>query len=433
MSPMNQSLLEVTGVWKRLCRRPEKSLRYGLADIWRDAVGRPPVAELRDGEFWALQDVDFQIEPGQVVGVIGHNGAGKSTLINLVSGVILPTLGSITLRTPRVVLIDHGGGLNPIETGRENALTQLALHGLTEEVMTDELRAVEVFAGIGDFIDAPVGTYSLGMRLRLAFAIYSRLKPDLFIIDEALGGGDDEFRNKFRSYLRDYIDAGGSMLLCSHEMLAIQAFCHRCLLLDRGRVVMTGSPVMAVGCYQDMIRSREAERPQALLGQADRRKSPEEMPKERCVIEAMTITADDGGAVTPGCAVTIEITVVVAEEIGGVACGIEIGRGEVVSLATLAGGYPTDNFVLLPPITRLSCRIDRLPLAPGAYDVRVSLSVQDSAQTIAMLGYRDSAIPLAVVSGIDERSNLARHRNNILHISTEWSVSPSTCGEATGG
>lgn len=427
---MNQPLLQVNGVWKRLCRRPEKALRYALGDIGREIFQRQPGEELRDGEFWALRNVDFEIEPGEVIGIIGHNGAGKSTLINIVSGVIRPTLGSVVLHTPRVALIDHGGGLNPIETGRENALTQLALHGVPEEAVADELRAVEAFADIGDFIDAPVGTYSLGMRLRLAFSVFSRLKPDLFIIDEALGGGDDRFRNRFRAYLRQYVDSGGAMLLCSHEMLAIQSFCDRCLLLDRGRVIMSGPPVMMIDSYHALSQERERHRARAEAEMKAESSDGVVPGEQRCRIESVAVISDVGGDVRPGSAVTIEVSVAVTEEIDGVACGIEIGRGDFVSLATLAGGYPAVPFALRPPSTILQCRIDRLPLAPGGYDIRASVTLPESSVSLALVGYRDPAIPFTVGSGIDETTNLARVRENVIHMPTKWSVKAVTPGEA---
>lgn len=429
---MSRQLLEVTGVWKRLCRRPEYSLRYALADIGRDVIGRSSGEVLRDGEFWALQDVDFEVEAGEVVGVIGHNGAGKSTLINLVSGVILPTVGSVTLHTDRVAVIDPSGGLNPVETGRENATTQLALHGVPADAIEEELRAIESFAEIGDFIDAPVGTYSLGMRLRLAFAVYARLKPDLFIIDEALGGGDIRFRNKFRTFLRDYVDAGGAILLCSHEMTVIQAFCQRCLLLDRGRVIMSGPPAMMIDSYHQLGSEREAE---ARARGAERRKAsarsrgPDAEPCTRCCVHSVTLVAEDGGEVKPCGAVVVEVDVAVAEEIEGVACGIEIGRGDLESLATLAGGYPEDSFTLRPPLTKIRCRIDRLPLAAGNYELRVAVAIPRSDTTLALFGYQDAAATFVVHTDINAASNLMRGRQNLVAMPSSWEV---TATEAAG-
>lgn len=424
---MSQPLLEVRGVWKRLCRRPDHALRYALADIGREIMGRSPEHELRDGEFWAIQDVSLTIAPGQVLGVIGHNGAGKSTLINLVSGVIQPTAGSIVLRTDRVAVIDHGGGLNPVETGRENAATQLALHGHPEDRVGEELEAVAAFAEIGSFFDAPVGTYSLGMRQRLAFSIYTRLEPDLFIVDEAIGGGDLRFRNRFRAYLRSYIDEGGAMLLCSHEMPLIQAFCHECALLDEGRTVLSGEPVIVIDRYHTLAEAREAEAGRKRAGgsglpSADGRPRPR--LDDRCEIESVVVRAEDGGTVRPGGSAVIEVGVRVLEAINGVACAIEIGRGELEAVATLPGGFPPETFSLRPPRTVLRCRIERIPLAPGNYDVHVILALPISGETLAYLGYGDATVTFSVVAEVDRATNLARQRQNIVHVEAEWHIAP---------
>lgn len=422
---MTRKLLEVNGVWKRLCRRPERALRYALSDIGQDLVGRPPRRELREGEFWALEDVSLSIEPGQVVGMIGHNGAGKSTLLNLVSGIMLPTTGSITLHTDRVAIIDSGGGLNPVETGRENAATQLSLHGVPEGRLADEIEAVERFAEIGDFIDAPVGTYSVGMRLRLAFSIYTRLAPDLFIVDEALGGGDLRFSNRFRAYLREFIDGGGAMLLCSHEMLAIQMFCHHCVLLDRGRVILAGDPLAAIDRYHSLMEEREAATRLEGIGDETIRAAPgrpHPIVDERCRVESVMVGTEDGGPVRPGGAVLIEVRLLATEEINDVACAIEIGHGEMVSIATLVGGYPADPFTLRPPGAVLRCRIERLPLAAGTYELRIGVSVPHQAATIALKGYSDAAVQMQVMAEVDPVASIMRARKNLVDVPSAWEV-----------
>ena len=421
---MARPLLEVRGVWKRLCRRPEMALRYALADIARDVRGAAARCTLRDGEFWALQDVDFDIAPGEVLGVIGHNGAGKSTLINIVSGIILPTLGSVRVHTDRVAVIDHGGGLNPIETGRENALTQLALHGVPDARIAEEMAAIESFAEIGDSIDALVGTYSLGMRLRLAFSIYTRLKPDLFVIDEALGGGDLRFRNSFHAFLRSYIDAGGTILLCSHEMGAIQAFCDRCILLDRGRVVTSGPPVPTIDTYHDLIQERETTprpRTPARTAMADDRRHPAP-PPERCAVEAVGISATNGGDIHPGSSVVIEVVLAVREPIPAVALFVEIGRGDNPAIATLSAGYPAPTITLTPPRMTFTCHLDEMPFAPGRYELRVAVSLPDVAVTLASSGYYDAAKVFAVMPIMSEVSNVRRFRGNIVHLESEWNI-----------
>ena len=419
-------LLEVRGVWKRLCRRPEKALRYALADIAREVRGAATGCTLREGEFWALQNVSFDVSPGEVLGVIGHNGAGKSTLINIVAGIMLPTLGSVSLRTDRVGVIDHGGGLNPIETGRENAITQLAIHGVPPERIPDELAAIEALAEIVNFIDALVGTYSLGMRLRLAFSIYTRLKPDLFVIDEALGGGDLRFRNKFRSFLRSYIDGGGAILLCSHEMGAVQALCDRCIVLDRGQVVMSGPPVMTIDGYYGLIRRRDAATtltpPSRAAGAGDRANPASSL--ERCVVERVGISATDGGDVRPGSPVVIEVVLAVREAISGVAIFVEIGRGENPAIATLSAGYPAPTITISPPRMTLSFHLDHLPFAPGSYELRVAVSLSQSVETLATSGYFDAATVFAVVPIMSEVANITSYRENIVHVESEWRITP---------
>lgn len=412
-------LLEVNGVWKRLCRKPERAFRHGFADIAREFLRKPPPRELRDGEFWALQDVSLSVSAGEVVGVLGHNGAGKSTLINVVTGVLAPTAGSVVRRTARVAMIDPTGALNPIETGRENACTQLALHGVPAHRIPDELEAIAEFADIGDFLDAPVGTYSVGMRLRLGFSIYSRMRPDLFIIDEAVGGGDLRFRNRFRTFLRKYIDDGGAILLCSHEMVLIQAFCRRCVLLDRGRAIAAGEPVEVIDRYQAISDERDA---------AAAARSPDRAPgplDERCIIEKVTISADGGGPLRPGGAATVEITVRVTEELPEVACAVEIGRGELEAIVTVPGGYVDEAFTLRPPRMTVRCRIESLPLVLGHYELRVAMSRPARGETLALVGYQDAAITFTIESEIDEAVNLGRARGNLLRLEAAWSVSPA--------
>ena len=419
---MGRPLIEVCGVWKRLCRKPQKALRYALGDIARDFAGRPAGHVLRDGEFWALSDISLTVGAGEVVGVIGHNGAGKSTLINVVASVIRPTMGSVNIHTDRLAVIDPSGGLNPLETGRENAATQLAVHGIPANEVTEQIRAVEAFADIGDFMDAPVGTYSVGMRLRLAFSIYTRLKPDVLVIDEALGGGDYRFRNKFLAYLREYIDGGGAILLCSHEMLTIQALCARCMLLDRGRAVASGTPVEVIDRYHGLAREAAATRQGPSGAGTSAAASAATVPHQRCEIESVSMMAGGPDGVVPGAPLTIEVRVAVAEELSEVACAIEIGQDDVEAIATLVGGYPEEPYVMSPPCAVFRCTIGSLPLAPGEYQVRVGVSIPDRGLLVAERGYMTPHLPLTVRHKVDKMSNIVRGRKNIVHMECVWQM-----------
>ena len=413
---MAEPLLVVEGCWKRLCSRLDRAVPYTLADIYREVRGKPARLELRPGEFWALQDINFSIEPGQVVGIIGHNGAGKSTLINLVTGIIQPTAGSIHLRTPRVAMIDANGGLNPVESGRENAATLLALYGIPTADLPREIDATEEFAGIGDFLNAPVSTYSLGMRLRLAFSIYTRLRPDLFIIDEALGGGDQRFRNRFRKFLRDYVDGGGAILLCSHEMTLIQAFCHHCILLDQGRIMATGEPTDVITIYQERIAEDEA------LKKAENPGLSHLPANEFCWIKSVHLKTDNNGPVFSGGSLSIELEISVTQQIDDLACSITIGNAEITAIATLTYGYPEGNITLNPPMTTIRCHIDHLPLAPGNYDMRFCLFAPASTLSVTTLGWEDVAFPMKVISKDVNKSILMRQQQNLVHILAGWEL-----------
>lgn len=417
-------LLNVQGIWKRLCQRPEKALRYAMEDLGRDLIDIKQTKRLRPGEFWALRDISLSISPGEVVGVIGQNGAGKSTLIKIISGIINPTHGRISLGSKNIALIDSDGGLNPLQTGRENAVTQLIMHGHDQQLLAEELLEIEDFADIGDFFEAPVGSYSLGMRLRLAFAIYSRLRPDLFIIDEALGGGDEQFRNRFRTYLRRYIDSGGAMLLCSHEMLAVQSFCERCILLNRGELVVEGSTVNVIARHHELCRERDNKNTLTLSRANKSSKALDS--SQACTIKSITVKpGNPGESIMPGCQVLISINVAISDDIENVACGIEIGLSEHIALATITGGYPTRTFHLQAPLTTIQCVIDYLPLAPGHYDLRVALSLPNSAAVIAQLGYVDPPVPLPVCSPTDEVTNIMRDRGNLVYVSAKWHIQTS--------
>ena len=253
---MTRTLLDVKQVSKRYSLRPQARLRDATADTLRELCGLPARQGLRDGEFWALENVDLRIDAGEVVGVIGHNGAGKSTLMNLVSGILLPTTGSIALHTDKVCRIDQGGVLSTQETGRENIRMQLALYGVPVADTVAETEAIAAFADLHEQLDAPVGTYSAGMRSRLGFAIYARLHPDLFLVDEGLGGGDQRFRERFRGFIADYVASGGSMLFAMHDTNMIQTLCDRVLLLDGGRPVLTADATTAIDAYNRLAIER---------------------------------------------------------------------------------------------------------------------------------------------------------------------------------
>ena len=188
-------LIQVDRVSKRFCRDLKRSLWYGVKDMTAELFGQSrAVDDLRKGEFWAVEDVSFAVRRGECVGLIGPNGAGKSTLLKMLNGLIKPDAGRITMRGRVGALIELGTGFNPILTGRENIYNNAAVLGLDKAFVDRRLDDIIAFAEIGDAIDAPVRSYSSGMKVRLGFAVAAHMEPDVLLIDEVLAVGDAGFR-----------------------------------------------------------------------------------------------------------------------------------------------------------------------------------------------------------------------------------------------
>jgi lipopolysaccharide transport system ATP-binding protein len=192
-------------------------------------------------EFWALRGVDLVVARGETVGVIGRNGSGKSTLLQLVAGTLFATEGSVSVTGRIAALLELGSGFNPEFTGRENVFLNGAILGISRGEMKSSFDAIAEFAGIGDFLDQPVKTYSSGMMVRLAFAVAVHVTPDVLIVDEALAVGDTPFQSKCLERIRKMQEAGVAILLVSHSPNTIIEFCNRAVYLDRGRVVTDGA------------------------------------------------------------------------------------------------------------------------------------------------------------------------------------------------
>jgi ABC-type polysaccharide/polyol phosphate transport system ATPase subunit len=206
-------------------------------------------------EFTALQDVSFDIRRGETIGIIGRNGSGKSTLLQLICGILKPTSGSVTINGRVSALLELGAGFNPEFTGRENVFFQGAIMGLSQAEMAARFDAIAAFADIGEFIDQPVRTYSSGMFVRLAFAVAAHVKPDVFLIDEALAVGDIDFQAKCLIKMHGLVDNGVTVILVSHSMQTINSFCDRAILLDGGTVRLDGPPEIVIDRYRGTAKS----------------------------------------------------------------------------------------------------------------------------------------------------------------------------------
>jgi lipopolysaccharide transport system ATP-binding protein len=208
---------------------------------------------------WVLQDVSFQVAPGEAVGLIGMNGAGKSTLLKLIAGTTVPTTGTVAMQGRVAALLELGMGFHPDFSGRQNVVMAGQLLGLTLEEIEHLMPAIEDFAAIGDYMDQPVRVYSSGMQMRVAFSVATARRPDILIVDEALSVGDAWFQHKSFERIRQFRREGTTLLLVSHDKQAIQSVCDRAMLLDGARLARQGKPEEIMDYYNALIAERENE------------------------------------------------------------------------------------------------------------------------------------------------------------------------------
>lgn len=227
-------LLKVEGLSKKFCKDLKTSLWYGVKDLISGVRGNSYERTLRPKEFWAIQDINFELRRGECLGLIGHNGAGKSTLLKILNGLINPDAGSVTIKGRVGALIELGAGFNPILSGRENIYNNGAVLGFTRKEIDEKLNAIIEFSELEEFIDMPVQNYSSGMKVRLGFAVAAQMEPDVLIIDEVLAVGDVGFRIKCLNRISDLLN-NCAVILVSHSMPQIARICTNGILLHNGQ------------------------------------------------------------------------------------------------------------------------------------------------------------------------------------------------------
>jgi lipopolysaccharide transport system ATP-binding protein len=226
------------------------SLRAEIERWFAKKTGAAGAARAPSGEFWALQDVSFDIHPGEVVGLIGRNGAGKSTLLKILSEITEPTAGEIRLRGRTASLLEVGTGFHPELSGRENIFLNGAILGMRRAEIVRKFDEIVAFAEVDSFLDTPVKRYSSGMYVRLAFAIAAHLEPEILIVDEVLAVGDHAFQQKCLGKMQDVArQEGRTVLFVSHNMAAVARLCQRAIQLEAGRIVAMGAADEVVRAY----------------------------------------------------------------------------------------------------------------------------------------------------------------------------------------
>lgn len=242
--------IRVENVSKKFSRRLHEVMVYGATDIARNTVGlssRPEI--LRNGEFWAVDDVSFELKQGETIGLIGANGSGKSTMLKMLNGIFMPDKGRIEINGRVGALIEVGAGFHPMLTGRENVYVNGSIMGMSKAEIDRKFTDIVDFANIGDFIDVPVKHYSSGMFVRLGFAVAVHTNPDILLVDEVLAVGDFQFQSACFGMINKLKREGTSIVLVTHDLRKMQMYCKEAVLLKAGKCLFHGNSADAIASY----------------------------------------------------------------------------------------------------------------------------------------------------------------------------------------
>ena len=356
-------VLRLEGVWKGY-----RSAAGGPRTLRSSVVGGELVRRMRAPLRWALQDVSLALGAGESLGIVGRNGAGKSTLLRLASHLGRPTRGTIAVHSDAASVLNLGASFDLQLTGRENAYTAGLVAGLTSAEARRLLPQALEFAELDDFADAPVRTYSEGMKLRLAFGMVAVRRPALLVLDEVLAVGDVGFRRKCEERIAEMRAEGTSLVLVSHAAEEVTGNCDRAIWLHRGEVRASGDAGSVVAHYEEAARAETRARTPEGLG--PQRFGSQEVRIEHVRLEPQTL-AGGGGA-------TVELQLAGDVPIGVPLVTVQLRRPQDDDLVLdLSSGAPGVTLGALGQTGTVRLRLDRLDLAPGRYELDVGVYAPD--------------------------------------------------------
>jgi lipopolysaccharide transport system ATP-binding protein len=389
---MSDTVIQVEQLSKRYLIGHERAKGDGLRHAVESAV-RSPLRWLRrrhqaiareQEEFWALQDVSFEIKQGEVVGIIGRNGAGKSTLLKILSRITEPTSGRIRIKGRVASLLEVGTGFHQELTGRENIFLNGAILGMSRVEIKRKFDEIVAFSEVEKFLDTPVKRYSSGMYVRLAFAVAAHLEPEILIVDEVLAVGDAQFQKKCLGKMQDVSNGGRTILFVSHNMAAVQRLCRRGIMLKKGRLVASGDTESVINAYV-----REC---------ASNTDFPLEHFPERSGSGAVRLTAfrledADGNTidqVTSGSDFSFVFEFKCAHSAGSrnVNIGISLHQPDETAISVFYSSYTGEKFDRVPANGAFRCQVRNLPLKEGRYlvGVRVEAEGEEADWPRGMIG-----------------------------------------------
>ena len=359
--------------------------KHTLADecqyLWHKLRGRDPAAHMakigrgapgrtgRDGLFWALRDVSFDVRPGEVVGIIGPNGAGKSTLLKLLTRITEPTSGEAVILGRVASLLEVGTGFHPELTGRENVFMNGTILGMKTREIAAKFDEIVAFSEIEPFIDTPVKRYSSGMYVRLAFAVAAHLEPEILLVDEVLAVGDAAFQKKCIGKMGDVAKSGRTVLFVSHNMVAVEALCPRCAVIRNGSLEFIGEAAEGISRY---LRAAAGPAAADLAGRTEGRKGNGAARLLRLAVAGRDRTLQN--TVACGDDAEFRLRYRVERPLVGAALHFTVYGPHGQAMCTFESGARHVELDGRPGEHEIHCRVERFNLAPGEYTVNVGLA-----------------------------------------------------------
>jgi lipopolysaccharide transport system ATP-binding protein len=385
--------IRVEGLGKKyvLGETHERSLAERLAGLFRRSSAALPA---KSKEFWALRDVDLELEEGMALGIVGGNGAGKSTLLKVLSRITPPTTGRALVRGRLASLLEVGTGFHPELTGRDNVFLNGTILGMRKAEVVRKFDEIVAFAGVEQFIDTPVKRYSSGMYVRLAFAVAAHLEPDVLIVDEVLAVGDVGFQKRCLGKMGDVTRQGRTVLFVSHNMAAVQKLCARAVWLDHGRVKMSGGAGEVVEEYVRASIEEDASRPGLPAGVLYRLDSTTE--EGDADLESIEMVDDRGqplAALRTWDAVRFRIGFRVRRSYRSFSAELRFSTPEGVPLV-VTSTTPDQRvpFAVEPGRHVVECRFEQFPLSAGEFVIGAALAIPG----VEYVRRHDSLAPLKV-------------------------------------
>ena len=373
---MSETIIKVEDISKSYILRHQRAESYTAL---RDVIARkvksvfttplPSAFQTRE-EFWALRDISFNVNQGDRVGIIGRNGAGKSTLLKILSRIVEPTKGRISMNGRVASLLEVGTGFHPELTGRENIFLNGSILGMGKQEIRKKFDEIVDFAGVEKFLDTPVKRYSSGMYVRLAFAVAAHLEPEILVVDEVLAVGDAEFQKKCLGKMNQVSKAEGrTVLFVSHNMGAINALCNSAILLDKGQIKATGKTETITGMY---FGGGVADAGEFIIGKSGNH--------EQVIIDKVTLRSSTGQAQNnfgfgENLCVEMELDALHEVEKPYVWIAIKNSRGPVTAASGMIDGFRSSKFAIGK--NKVRCSFLNIPLLPGEFSLYAGIRAGD--------------------------------------------------------